>query len=121
MSKAQELPIYKAAYDLLVTITKQTENFPKNFKYGIAKDISHSAQNVVTLIFKANCTHDDATKILFLEQIRDEVQLIGLLLTLFTDLHLISPRQFGNLSLSLTEIGKQNQGWLSYFRKKNAS
>jgi hypothetical protein len=117
MAIAQELPIYKSSFDLLVDVTKITSNFPRNFKIGIARDLCFSTQNIMTLIFKCNCSTKKEDKIALIEKIREEIALVILLLRLSVELKLISPAQHGKLSLTTMQISKQSQGWLNYYRK----
>jgi len=39
MSKYEELPVYKASYDLLLEIFKFTKNFTKEYKYTIGESL----------------------------------------------------------------------------------
>ncbi|MCD4691470.1 MAG: hypothetical protein K8R79_01035 [Calditrichales bacterium] len=39
MSKYDELPVYKASYDLLLEIFKFTKNFTKEYKYTIGESL----------------------------------------------------------------------------------
>lgn len=114
MARATELPIYREAYELLVLITRMTQNFPRGFRQGLARDMSMTAQRLVTLIFQANCTID---KLPVLEQLREQLQVLQLQCRLSKDLHLISASQFGVTVSHLDCVGKQLSGWLKYAKK----
>ena len=118
MAHAQDTPIYKDAYDLLVIVMKLTQNFPRNFKNGIARDLSLYSQRIITLIFKINTTNDSNKRLILLDDMREYITLIMLLLRASTDLRLISPTQLGMASEKTVSISKQIQGCINYTNKK---
>ncbi len=67
-------------------------------------------------VFKVNVSKDIDDKIVFIEYIIDRLTAINLLLRISTDLKLISPAQFGNISIMAVNVLKQAQGWLKYYR-----
>jgi len=114
MAKATDLPIYREAYDLLVLLSKLTQQFPRGYRQGLARDIFGEAQAVVTHIFRANCT---SAKIPILEQLREHLETLQLMLRLSKDLGLISAGHFGATVVLTTAVGKQMSGWLNYARR----
>ena len=115
MARATDLPIYKAAYELLQLLAKLTQHYPRNFRQGLAREVFSEAQAVVVGIFRANCATDKAPD---LEKVREHLETLRLLLRLSKDLHLISPGHFG-ATVELTDaVGKQASGWLNYERKR---
>lgn len=110
MALATELPIYRAAYDLLIQITQLTGNFPRNRRL-LAQQMFEEAHRIVQCVFRANSTRD---KVPWIEQIRERLGSLQLSLRLSTDLRLISPRQFGStVELAMT-VSKQSAGWLKF-------
>lgn len=75
MARATELPIYREAYELLLQVTKITQNYPRGYRQGLARDICLTAQELVNLIFQANCTVD---KLPHLEKLREQLQVLQL-------------------------------------------
>ena len=115
MARATELPIYREAYELLINITKMTQNYPRSYRQGLAREVCQTAQAVVNLIFKANCTTD---KLPILEILREQLQILQLQLRLSKDLRLISAGQFGVTVATLDTVGKQLTGWLNYAKNR---
>jgi len=115
MARATELPIYREAYELLLQVTKMTQNYPRGYRQGLARDICLTAQELVNLIFQANCTID---KLPYLEKLREQLQVLQLQLRLSKDLRLISASQFGGTVASLDAVGKQCAGWLKYAKHR---
>jgi hypothetical protein len=115
MARAETLPIYRVAYELLQLIMKLTQQYPRGYRQGLARDVSTEAQTLVTGIFRANSATD---KTPHLEKLREKLETLKLQLRLSKDLHLISAGQFG-ATVELTDaIGKQLTGWLNYHRER---
>jgi hypothetical protein len=113
MALATDLPIYREAYELLELLARLTQQFPRGYRQGLARDIFTEAQEVVKHVFKANCTPN---KVPILEQLREHLDTLQLMLRLSKDLHLISAGQFGATVVLTSSVGKQMAGWLKYAR-----
>ncbi|MDB5362256.1 MAG: hypothetical protein JWO51_3553 [Rhodospirillales bacterium] len=111
MAKADDLPIYRPAYELLLLVTQLTQQYPRGFRQGLARDICTEAQYLVTHIFQANSTRNKAP---IIERLREKLNVVRLQLRLSKDLRLISAGQFGTTVVLTTSIGKQATAWLKY-------
>ena len=117
MALATDLPIYREAYELLLLVTQLTQQYPRGFRQGLARDICTEAQGLVTRIFQANCTTD---RVQIIERLREQLDTLRLQLRLSRDLRLISPGQFGATVVLTTAVAKQAAGWLKYAKKARA-
>jgi len=115
MARATDLPIYRQAYELLLLVTRLTQQYPRGYRQGLARDICAEAQGVVKHIFQANCTAD---KIPIIEQLREQLETLQLMLRVSKDLHLISAGQFGSTVALTDSVGKQASGWLKFARNR---
>jgi len=115
MARATDLPIYRAAYEMLQLLAKLTQQYPRGYRQGLAREVFAEAQAVVVRIFRANCTADKAP---VLEDMREHLETLRLLLRLSKDLLLISPGQFGATVEFTDAVGKQASGWLNYARSR---
>ena len=50
MGLHNELPVYKASYDLLLEIFQFTKDFSKDFKYTVGESLKNETIELVTLI-----------------------------------------------------------------------
>lgn len=50
MSRYEELPVYKACYDLLVEIFRFTKDFTKEYKYTVGESLKKETIELITLI-----------------------------------------------------------------------
>jgi len=52
MGLHNELPVYKASYDLLIEIFQFTKEFSKEYKYTIGESLKKETIEILTLIFR---------------------------------------------------------------------
>lgn len=102
------LPIYKVAYDLLDVIIDLAKNMPRDFKQSIGSKLRDESVDIVTLIFKANVSHDKAV---YLVSLIERVQVCELLLRLSRDRRFISTSQYAKAIELTSSISKQANGW----------
>jgi hypothetical protein len=57
MAMYDELPVYKATYDLLLAISQFTKEFSKEFKYTVGESLKKETIELLTLIYRANTRH----------------------------------------------------------------
>ncbi|OGU58080.1 MAG: hypothetical protein A2V66_11200 [Ignavibacteria bacterium RBG_13_36_8] len=108
MAITEELPIYKATYDLVLIIFRFTKNFNRDYKYTIGESIKNEAIETVTNIYRANCNKH---KIPYLEKARENIEVIRLYIRLLKDLHQISTKQLVYVNGYIENISKQLTGW----------
>jgi len=108
MSLHYELPIYKSCYDLLLEIFLFTKNFSKDFKYTVGESIKKETVELLTLIFRANSRTD---KHAVLQEAREHIEVIRLLIRLMKDLKQISLKNFVKINQKVEEVSKQLTGW----------
>ena len=58
MAKYDELPVFKASYDLLIDIFLFTKQFNREFKYTIGESLKKETVELITLIYRANSKTD---------------------------------------------------------------
>src|ERR1035437_9249721 len=75
MGLHNELPVYKASYDLLLEIFQFTKDFNKEYKYTVGESLKKETIELLTLIFRANSKTD---KLLVLQEARERIEVIRL-------------------------------------------
>jgi len=58
MAQYDELPVYKAKYDLLLEIFRFTKDFSKEYKYTVGESLKKETIELITLIYRANSRID---------------------------------------------------------------
>jgi hypothetical protein len=119
LAKYKHLPIYKLTYDLLTAITKETRQFPKDFKYSLGTKIRDEAVGLVVFIYKANSSRENREENVCL--ILERLQIIELLLRLSKDMRLLSVEAFASLVTLTDDINRQASGWLRSSGRKAES
>ncbi|MEW5728467.1 MAG: four helix bundle protein [Pseudomonadota bacterium] len=115
MARTTELAIYRPAYELLQLLAKLTQQYQRGYRQGLGREVFAEAQAVVVRIFRANSAGPDSRPSV-LEDLREHLETLKLLLRLSKDLGLISSGNYG-ATVELTDaIGKQASGWLKYSR-----
>ena len=79
MAKYDELPVYKASYDMLLEIFLFTKNFNKEFKYTVGESLKKETTELITLIFRANSKRD---KMDIIQDARERIEVIRLYIRL---------------------------------------
>jgi len=103
-----ELPVYKASYDLFLEVFRFTKNFNKEYKYTVGESLKKEMIALVTLIYRANSRKN---KVDILQEAREHIEVIRLLIRLMKDLQQISMKQFVNINKRVENVSKQLTGW----------
>ncbi len=108
MATHTQLPIYKAAYDLLDVVTDLAKNMNRDFKRSIGEKISSECVEITILVFRANVAQEKGPHLL---ELIERLQVIELMIRLAMDKRLISRGAYARAIEISTSIGKQANGW----------
>ncbi len=108
MAKYDELPVYKASYDLFLEIFRFVKDFNREYKYTIGESLKKETLDLVLLIYKTNSRKD---KRLLLEEAREKMETVRLIVRLTKDLHQINIKKFVFLNKRIENVSKQLTGW----------
>jgi hypothetical protein len=103
-----ELPVYKASYDLLLTIFQFTKDFKKEYKFTVGESLKKETIQLLTLIYRANSRKE---KFEVLQSAREQIEVIRIFIRLMKDMHQISLEKFVQVNLSVENVSKQLNGW----------
>ncbi len=108
MAYYNELPVYKATYDLLLEMFRFTKNFTKEYKYTVGESLKKETIELIILIYRANSrTNKQET----LQTAREHIEVIRLLIRLMKDLHEINIKKFVFINQQVENVSKQLAGW----------
>jgi len=108
MALAEELPIYKATYDLVLVIFNMVKGFNREYKYTIGESLKKEAIEAVTNVYRANVNEDKRKN---LSQARENIEVIRLYLRLLKDLRQITTKQLIFANGYIENVSKQLTGW----------
>jgi hypothetical protein len=108
MANYNELPVYKATYDLLLEMFRFTKEFAKEYKYTVGESLKKETIELITLIYRANSRTDKQET---LQTAREHIEVIRLLIRLMKDLHQINVKKFVFINQQVENVSKQLAGW----------
>ncbi len=112
MTNYDNLPLYKASYDLLLLVFLLCKNFTKEYKYTIGDDLKKEILSLVKNIYHAN--GDQKKRIEYIQQAQVDMETIRLYIRLLKDLYQINIEKFVLLNEKFEEISKQLLAWKKY-------
>jgi hypothetical protein len=108
MAYYDELPVYKATYDLLLEMFRFTKEFTKEYKYTVGESLKKETIELIILIYRANSRTDKQET---LQTAREHIEVIRLLIRLMKDLHQINVKKFVFINQQVENVSKQLAGW----------
>ena len=109
MAKAEDLPIFKAAYDLLERLMELSKELPKFFRYSVGTRMVDLCLDLLGHIYRANMSMEGRAQVLT-DLLIDYRQLQMLLRVCYRQKAFSSGRYAEMISL-LDTIGRQATGW----------
>jgi hypothetical protein len=113
MALFTELPVYKLAYDLLIAIYQRTSIFSREYKYSIGERLKDETLELLLSIYKANKSKR-ANRLDYLDNARQNIEVVRLLLRICKDLKIIGVKGFVVLNVQVEELSKQVSSWHKY-------
>ena len=108
MAHYNELPVYKATYDLLLAIFQFTKEFSKEYKYTVGESLKKETIELLTLIYRANTRYQKSD---VLQMAREQIEVIRLLIRVMKDMKQISLEKFVRINEAVENVSKQLSGW----------
>lgn len=113
MALFTQLPVYKLGYDLLIDLYKRTAVFAREYKYTLGERLKNNATDMIINIYKANKSKKE-NRLQYIDESRQNVEVIRLLLRLCKDLKIIGIKGFVALNIQVEELSKQLASWQKY-------
>jgi hypothetical protein len=108
MAIYNQLPVYKASYDLIIEIFKSVKEFNREYKYTLGENIKKESIDLVTNIYRANSCYD---KIQHIQRAREGVEIIRMFFRLAKDLKQVSLKKFVDTNEKVENVSKQLTAW----------
>lgn len=118
MAQYDNLPVYKAAYDLLQSIYKDMGNVPRDVKFTLVETLKNDLTNILVLIYRANSSFG---KLPLIVSAREQIVDVKIRLRLLHDLRHISTKLYARLAGQSESISKQLSAWQKYTQEHDAS
>ena len=109
------LPVYKATYDLLLLVFRMNRNFQRDYRYTLGENVKNELIALLVCIYQANST---AQKMVHLQRAREHVVVVKLQIRLFMDLKQINLKQYATAAEQIESISKQLAAWYKSSERK---
>ncbi|HHB78400.1 MAG TPA: four helix bundle protein [Saprospiraceae bacterium] len=114
MALYDNLPVYKAAYDLFQDITMLRSKMKREYKFTLGERLLNETVELIINIYKANRSRE---KIKYIADAQEHTEIIRLLLRLLKDIKEVSLKRFIALNQKIEMVSKQLTGWMKYQKK----
>ena len=108
MATYDNLPVYKASYDLLLDLFTACQNMERDFKFTIGENLKKEVIELIKNVYRAN-RHQEKSE--YLAAGRENAEVIRLLLRILRDLKQIKIETLVDLNEKLESISKQLAAW----------
>lgn len=102
------LPVYKATYDLLLQVFRMNRNFQRDYRYTLGENVKNELIALLVCIYQANST---AQKSIHLQKAREHVVVVKLQIRLLMDLKQINLKQYATAAEQIESVSKQLAAW----------
>lgn len=110
MAAYDNLPAYKAAYDLLIDVFRMKINLTREFRHTLGEDLKKEITDLMVLIYKAN-VHNEQEKESNLRSARERIVVVKIYMRMLHDLNQIPQKRFVGLSEKVENLSKQVTAW----------
>lgn len=109
MAIYENLPAYKAAYDMLLEVYRMNLNLTREYRHTLGENLKNEFKELIICIYKANS--DDVNKEEYLRNARERIVVIKLYMRMLHDLKQITLKRFAALTQKTEELSKQINAW----------
>jgi len=106
----ENLPVFKAAYDLLVEVHLMNINLTREYRHTVGEKLRNELIDLMVDIYKANTT-DDCDKERNLRLVSEHIVVVKIYMRLLHDLKQIPIKRFVALSEKTENVSKQTTAW----------
>ena len=103
-----QLPVFKASYDLLLAIFKSSPYIKREYKYTLGEELKKEMMALMICVYRANVMKNN---IVYLIEAREHLEVVKLQIRLLYDLKQISLKNMAKFSLQYDSISKQLYAW----------
>lgn len=115
MAKYDDLPVFKATYDLLFQIFNVSQHWRRDIRYSLGEDLKKEIIEILQLIYQANSTR---SKIAFISSCRVKIVKVKLQVRIAKDLKELHLNQYAFLAEMMESVSKQLTSWTKSEQKK---
>jgi hypothetical protein len=103
-----ELPVFKAAYDLILGVFLSSRTIKREYRYTLGEKLKQEIIELMMCVYRANLTVDKIPHIL---SAREHIEVIKLQIRLLHDLKQVPVKNMSAFELKIEDISKQLATW----------
>lgn len=104
----ENLPVFKAAYDLLIESYKMCKNMERDYRYTLGEKLKQDLMDIMVMIYRANASTDKSA---FLLDACNRIVVVKLEIRLLKDLKQISTKTFALQAEREEALSRQLTAW----------
>lgn len=114
------IPVYQITYELLITISKITMSFPKEYKYTFGERLQNYSIDSLAEITLATNEFENTQKIRHIKNAKKSIALIKVIMRACNEINILSHTAYTNIMNSLFDISKQlDNRYNAIYKKQN--
>lgn len=110
-----QLPVFKAAYDLLLEVFKSSQTMKREYRYSLGEELKKEMMQLMMCVYRANLTRDKEPHIL---KAREHIEVVKLQVRLLHDLQQLPVKNMARITLQYETISKQLAAWQKSMNNK---
>jgi len=114
----ENLPIFKEAHPLVLTIYKYTKLFPQEEKFGLVSQLRRASSSIIANIVEGNTRVHPKEVVNFLLIAKGSLEETKYFILLSRDLGYISQTEYESTAAQTEIVGRQLSGLLKYWKGK---
>lgn len=104
----ENLPVYKATYDLTIKVYKMSQHMQRDFRYTLGEKVKEELIDLLTAVYSANVVEEKEP---YIGEARRLAEIIRVQIRLLHDLGQVAVKNQAALNADIEEIIKQLNGW----------
>ena len=109
------LPVYKASYRLMLSLSRAMPNMPRDCRYSLGQDTQRKIMDVIVLIYNAN---RERNKLLLIRKMQEVLTEVQVYVRLMNDMKYISEGMYLDFAEQIVGIAKQMSAWEKHVKAK---
>ena len=118
MANYNELPVFKAVYDLLLRTFQVSQHWRRDLRYTLGEQLKKEITDILQLIYQANSSHK---KLAYISSCRRKMVKVKIQIRVVKDMKEMKISQYASLAELTENISKQLAGWERVERKREKS
>lgn len=115
MATYDNLPVFKATYDLLLKLYGLSQHWSRDIKFTLGENLKKNIMDILDCIYRANTMRDKMESI---NDARQKMVAVKLQIRILHDLKQMPIKQYAQLCEMTESISKQLASWAKYYREE---